>query len=388
MSKKTTLHTIRANKGKDLSPIWDGWDSWSLPRFTKNYHDAMHFYNLEISNKDIKPTVIRWMQLSKIDSVIIDKFKKSEDWRCVSSLSSIASCLMRGMPPSRPDFNKGRDAKEWLTNQIDKIIKDSEANDSREDEFSSVAPIKKPSVNIQERVRDISLAMCDDIELFIDKFITNPEKWDHKGLKVLNLFKSKEVKAAHAKIIQDFYAPSKREIESLFGDDVDDDLKENYSCYTKKQLRNLLEFYREIDSVCSMIVAQTKVAKVKKPIAKDKLVEKLKYKKSDDNLKVVSIPPTTIIGANILWLFDTKTRKLYQYVANDNGALSVEGSRIVGYDENKSIGKTLKKPLEELNKFQNAGKVLLRSFMDNIQTLEIRGTGKVTEHQLLLKVQT
>lgn len=387
-TKKTTIHSIRENRGKDLSPSWDNHEKMSAAQFVKNYHTAMQFYNLEIPNKDIKPTVLKWMTLNDVSPSIIAKFKKVKDWRCVSSLSSIALCLMKGMPESREDFNQGRNTKTWLLNKIDQVIEDGELDYTTDEEFGNNSPVTKPVVNIQERLRDISLMMCDEIETYIDKFITTPDKWAPKGINIVNLFKNNGVKSAHAKIIKDFYSRSLNEIASLFETEVDEDLKENYSCYTKKQLRNLLEFYREIDSVCNMLIEKAKVEKVKKPVSKDKIVEKLRYKKEDENLKIVSVPPTTIIGANVLWTFDTRTKKLYQYIAADHQTLSIKGTDIIGFDAEKSIGKTIRKPIEELSKFKNAGKVALRTFMDNINTLEIKGTGKVTEHQLLLKVQT
>lgn len=386
-TKKTTLHTIRENRGKDLSPSWENHEKMSATQFVKNYHTAMQFYNLEIPNKDIKPTVLKWMTRNNVDSNIIAKFKKVKDWRCVSSMSSIALCLMKGMPEYREDFNNGRNTKNWLLDKINQVIEDGELDYTTEEEFGNNTPVK-PVVNIQERLRDISLIMCDDIESYIDKFITNPEKWSPKGINIVNLLKTNGVKSAHARIIKEFYSRSLNEIASLFGTEVDEDLKENYSCYTKKQLRNLLEFYQSIDSACNMLIEKAKVEKVKKPVSKDKIVEKLKYKKEDENLKLVSISPVAIIGATVLWTFDTRTKKLYQYIAAEHQTLSVKGSEIVGFDIDKSIGKTIRKPIEELTKFKNAGKVALRTFMDSINTLEIKGTGKVTEHQLILKVQT
>jgi hypothetical protein len=132
----------------------------------------------------------------------------------------------------------------------------------------------------------------------------------------------------------------------------------------------------------------TKKAAVRKPPQKEKLVTKLKYMKNDTATKLVSINPVDIIGAQTLWVYDTKTRKLYVYAAEDQGgALGVKGTSITGFDENKSIGKTLRKPDIQLKEFMSAGKVALRTFIKDIKAVEIKANGRINANQILLKVQ-
>ena len=81
--------------------------------------------------------------------------------------------------------------------------------------------------------------------------------------------------------------------------------------------------------------------KVKSP---EELVVKVKVLDKFDELKLVSVPTTEIIGAMQLWVYNVKTRKLGCYVASDSSGLSVKGSTIIGYSETKSVHKTLRKP--------------------------------------------
>ena len=92
----------------------------------------------------------------------------------------------------------------------------------------------------------------------------------------------------------------------------------------------------------------------------EKLVAKLKYKIEDTKLGIKSIDPTEIIYAESLWVYNTKTRKLGQYQAkvldprkmNRPGTgLMVKGTSIIGYDEETSIQKTLRKPEQQLKEF-------------------------------------
>jgi hypothetical protein len=231
--------------------------------------------------------------------------------------------------------------------------------------------------------------MTEELEDAYTSFQEDPDSFNPKAFKVLNLLKGKQAKAAHARIIKEFYASDLAEIEeALLG--KDEQLKEAYSHITKAQMKKLLEFLKEIDGACTMLMQEAKVNK--KPRAtkakpKEKIVEKLKYQKSDETLKLVSVNPTDIVGAKELWVFNTKTRKLGKYVAAEFSDLSVKGTSITGFSEMLSIQKTLRKPAEQLKEFKAAGKVALRKFLDDIKAVDIKLNGRINEETILLKVQ-
>ena len=86
-------------------------------------------------------------------------------------------------------------------------------------------------------------------------------------------------------------------------------------------------------------------------------------------------------------LFRSKTRKLGKYVpgAYQDG-LSVKGTTIQGYDEAKSVSKTLRKPDQQLKEFMKSGKVQLRKFLDTIKATETKLNGRINEEVILLRV--
>jgi hypothetical protein len=127
--------------------------------------------------------------------------------------------------------------------------------------------------------------------------------------------------------------------------------------------------------------------RAKKSVPAEKVVAKLKYMKSNEPLKLVSINPTDIIGSKELWIFNTKTRKLGRYVANEYMELGVKGTTITGFNENTSICKTLRKPEEKLKEFKAAGKVQLRKFLDDINATDTKMNGRINEETILLRVQ-
>ena len=384
--KKAAI-AIRQNKGKDLSPRWDGADEWDSDKFSKNFRVAMEFYRFEFSAKDLKPKVIEWMKLQGWHPDSVAEFKKTKDNRCSGTMGGLAACLLRGMPEVHAGFNEGRDSAKWLEAEINKVIAEGK-NDRDDDEEVTEKKDTAPVVSIQERVRESSLAMTEEIETAIESFQINPEEFDPKQFKVLNLLKGKQAKAAHARIIRDFYTRNYEEMqEAALG--KDEQLKEGYSHLSKAQLKKIITFYGEIISACDMLMQEAKVnrkPRKTKAVSKDKLVAKLKFMKQDDKLKVVSVNPADIVGAKELWVFNTKTRKLGKYVAGEFNDLGVKGTTITGFDEHKSVQKTLRKPEEQIKEFKAAGKVALRKFLEDIKAVDIKLNGRINEETLLLKV--
>jgi len=384
--KQVIAHRTKAVK--DHSPVWDNVEQMDAEQFQRHWHSAMSYYRLEFSGKDLKPAVIKWMTTVGCSKEDIAAYKKTKDGRTNVTMGAIASCLLRGMPAVRADFNQGRDTAAWLRNEIVNTI-EAGKNDIDEDTVVETKPlVVQPS--IQDRVRETAYKMTEELEDALDGFQTDPENFDPKAFKVLNLLKGKEVKAAHARVIKTLYSRDLAELEELASGKADEQLKEGYSHRTKKQIRNLIAFYQEIMSACDMLAQEAKVnrkPRKTKVVPKDKLVAKLKYMKSNEPLKLVSINPADIIGSKELWIFNTKTRKLGKYIASEFNDLGVKGTTITGFDEFKSVQKTVRKPEDKLKEFKAAGKVQLRKFLDDINATDTKMNGRINEDTVLLKVQ-
>jgi hypothetical protein len=175
-------------------------------------------------------------------------------------------------------------------------------------------------------------------------------------------------------------------------------LKEGYAHLKKADIAKWRKAIDLLMTELDFIIDQAKATrKPRKPKAKSasKLVEKLKFCKADTKYSLASVDPTTVVGANELWVFNVKTRKLGKYVASnqdpkgmgrEGSGLSVKGTTIIGYDENLSVQKTLRKPVEQLKEFKGAGKVALRKFLDEIATTDTKLNGRCNPDTVLLKV--
>lgn len=139
-----------------------------------------------------------------------------------------------------------------------------------------------------------------------------------------------------------------------------------------------------------MLMQEAKVnraPRAKKAVPAEKIVGKLKYMKTNEPLKLVSINPADILGAKELWVYNTKNRKLGRYIAKEYSELGVKGASIINFDENLSVQKTVRKPEEKLKEFKAAGKVALRKFLDDINATDTKLNGRLNEETVLLKVQ-
>ena len=384
--KQVIEHRTRATK--DLSPKWDGHESFSADEFSRHFRLSMDYYRLEFSGKDLKPKVINWMSANGYTKDQIKAFKDTKDNRCSVTVGAIASNLLRGMPAVRADFNEGRNTSLWLGSAIAKIIEEGK-HDEQDPEEGAVEV--KPAViqpSIQERLREAAFRMTDEIEDALESFSQDPELFDPKAFKLVNLLRGKQAKAAHARVIKDLYTRQHDElVEASQG--KCEQLKEAYSHLSKANMKKITQFYSEILSACDMLMAEAKVNRApRKTKAKpvEKIIAKLKFLKQDEKLKLVSINPADIIGAKELWVFNTKTRKLGKYVTGEFNELGIKGTTITGYDEIRSVQKTLRKPEEQMKEFKAAGKVVLRKFLEDIKAVDIKLNGRINEDTILLKV--
>jgi hypothetical protein len=384
---KKQISEVRSRAKKDLTPKWHGQESWTTDQFLKFFKESMDYYRLEFNGRDLKPEVINWMAQNDYSKDQIKAFKDTKDYRSTTTMGSIAANLTRGMPEVRADFNDGRNTGDWLRTEIAKVLKEG-AEDTKP-EIEAEIKSTQPQISIQDRLREAAARMAEEIEEAIENFQTDPESFDPRAFKVLNLLKGKQAKAAHARIIKDFYKTNYDEItEALEG--KCEQLKEGYGHLTKKQLKNIQSFYNEVLSACDMLAQEAKINKkprVKKSVPAEKLVAKMKYAKTNEPLKLVSINPADIVGSKELWIFNVKTRKLGKYVAAEYQELSVKGTSIINFDEKNSVQKTLRKPEEQLKEFKSAGKVALRKFLEDIKAVDIKLNGRINEDTVLLKIQ-
>jgi hypothetical protein len=372
-------------------PTWEAWEKWSNEKFYKEYRRGMNYYNYFNTYKDLAPNLYKWMDKAGFTKEDIRCIKELPDSHITITSSALATMFLRGMPEERADiddFNPGA----WVKSDVAAyILKGRALLEKRTASDKASAGLHQPT--IQERIREATYTHLDEIEVWLDSFITDPAGFDPKSFNVINYFKSREINQAHARLIREYYEPLRDEFNLLVNppkvkDDDYAQLVEGYRAYTKVQLKNKLVALEEILSATNMFLRQAKVNRkpraVKAP-SKDKLISKLKFKVSDDKFKLVSIKPEECLQALELWVFNTKTRKLGCYVASDLAALTVKGTTIINFNENKSIAKTLRKPEEQLKGANTLPKTKMRKLYESVNSVETKMNGRINGDIILLK---
>lgn len=390
-AKKSRSPLFLDEKYTGSEPIWEEWEKWSWEKFQKERNRALYYYNYFFTAKDMIPAVVKWMEKNEYSKDDIRAYKEMPDWHTSSTMGSLANMLSKGYPNKHPQ-SEDTPSDIWLKNKLAPIIQDGKKliKDKKEEE-KKTQNAYVPS--IQERIRDAAYNHMEALEEWLEIFIKNPDEFNPKGLNVLNYFKTCEINQAHARLIRDKYIYIKEDYDELLTPpkektDAYSQLVEAYNTYTKPQLKNMQLALSEIISACDMLLQQAKVnrkPRAKKAPSKEKLISKLKFKLTDDRYKLVSIKPEECLQALEIWIFNTKTRKLGCYVAGDKAALSIKGTSIINFNENKSLAKNVRKPEELLRDNKSLPKTKMRKLYDSIKSVETKLNGRLNADIILLK---
>jgi hypothetical protein len=158
---------------------------------------------------------------------------------------------------------------------------------------------------------------------------------------------------------------------------------------TTRQIQAFADFLTLIITECTTWANNQKKVRqprIKKPKSADKQIKHLKFQVKNDEFKLASVNPITIIGASQLWTFNTKYRTLTRYDSIAADGFSIKGTTLQGWDKDASIQKKLRKPKDVLSRLEGGGKLVLRKLMDEINTKQIKPNGRINGDTILLRV--
>ncbi len=367
-------------------PVWD-YDralTFSDEEFDHHLRKSFRYYNYYYSPKDLKKYVVAWLRQHEgdkgvhvLDKTTIDQYARSADSLTPLTVCALVKAHEQGMPLRDKHV-------EYILDAVHRVLamKAYEEEEEKKDK-------KKPEVKvitIQDRLNEVAKKHILYFEILEDMLFAG-ETIDPKAYEYL--VKHSVPQSVIGKI-QAVFAPRHAELQEARKGECEQ-LKEGYSFMKAADFKRCEAFYDKLFqdlAAYNQTKKATKKAAVRKPPQKEKLVKGLKYLKQDTALKIVSINPVDIVGAQVLWVYNVKNRKIGRYVAEDvGGALGVKGTTITGYVENKSTQKTLRKPEEQIKQFLASSKVDLRKYIENIKTTEIKLNGRINADTILLKVQ-
>ena len=354
---------------KSDQPIWSDINP-SSENYERNKHWAFTWMAAEFSIKDSKSAVLKYAKSNRASDMKKHRYSSIQPHH-FNTLGGYCHIMNSG-----GSFRQ--DTLDWL--------------EGKWEELEGKAPVvvendkpTKPVVSIQDRIREKNNEYIAEMEEQVDLYVEAP--WESAFQPYFFLQKN-NVKAQSAMAIANYYIPWRDELEDTLKK-RDPQLAEAYSFMTKRQIQAFADFLTLIITECTTWANNQKKVRqprVKKPKSADKQISRLKYQVKNDEFKLASVNPITIIGASQLWCFNTKYRRLFRYDAQAADGFSIKGTTLQGWDKESSVQKKIRKPEEVLPRLEKGGKLVLRKLMDEINTKGMTPNGRINGEMILLRV--
>ena len=383
-AKKIPYVSLQDSRFMGDEPKWDVELSKKLAKkeFEILLRRSLGYYRYFNNQKDFKKLVVEWAQ----NNMALTKEQISALVSSNPNLLPMTACSL--VRTEKHGMTMREDHVQYVKDRIMKAIANSYkvANEDESDSETVTAVEKKKAYapTIQDRLAVKSAEIIGEIEGQLDNSVANKAT-----TRVYDIITKMTLAQAQVGKVR---AHFQRQIDEMseFVAGTDEQLTEGYSNLKNVDIKRIGAFYvalmADLDSYSAAKKAAKKV-KARRPINKDKVAAKVKYMKESKELKVVSAPVTDIIGAQVLWVFNTKTRKIGKYVADAHSAFGLKGTSITGYSESSSVQKTIRKPEEQLREFMKSGKVALRTYLTDIKSVETKLNGRLNADILLLKIE-
>lgn len=333
--------------------------------------DTLRHYNYFYDYKEAFKWASAWVKQHKPKNY--SQFQKVEQWRISTSIGGMCRMHMNGAP---------FDAKQvqWIHDKIDTAIQESIlAKDSAGPKETSVK-------TIADIVKEKTSDFIADIEAVLDDFYRGVNL-DIENYSLYNELKKIDASINIAKAVIEYYTPLKAEVEELLTKKTKE-LVEGYQHMKPAKRKEYLTLLTKIVSDAEKYMASKKA--IRKPRAK-KVVSvtaqttKVQYQKDSAEFKVTSVDPINIVGANEVYLFNTKYRTLSHLVTSSSSGFTIRGTTIQDIDLEKSKKKKLRDPNAVLSNILTTKAKAIKTF-NELKTAEAETNGRINSETIILKV--
>ena len=318
---------------------------------------AFNWYNYMHDVPQAKKWLLEYLKREKRSQKVITEIRQAPDWKTSTTAGWMARMMMNGTV-----FNAS-----YMTRFEERIQLNALAGVKDEE------PVVKTNViSIQDRTQaKIKQLICE-----LEEALDGDSKLD-----IYQWLTGKQPTAQAVAAIRDYYAKC-----------ADDHEPDEFDTRAEKKARLELKKYWE-DFILSVdrYLGNKKAVKIRKPREKKvksavDQIKNLKFQKDFPALKIVSVNPAEIIGCKQLWTYNTKYKKLTRYDAAGPNGIQVKGTTLIGYDVETSVSKSLRKPDISIQSLLGAGKVALRTFIEDIKTNQTNPNGRINPDTILLRV--
>jgi hypothetical protein len=280
----------------------------------------------------------------------------------------------------------GLELNEAEQTRLDTMLAEILTAKQQEAEAASAEP-EVPRVTIQDRLREKVSECAGELDGMFDEFVVNGAKMS-ADYKPVSLIRSMNIAPQMVSTLSDIWKRRLTEFEqAVTGKDAQ--LVEGYGFLSKVQLRNAVKFCETVINDCGAYVQIKKVERKPrkaKAVPPEKKAAKFKICGEFAELKLRSLPASSLVDKTEAWLYDTKKRKLIHVVADEYAKVfTVKNNAIIGFSTAETQQKTVRKPADTIKAMQAAGKPAARKLFKDIKTTETAFNGRGTENLVILK---
>lgn len=253
------------------------------------------------------------------------------------------------------------------------------------DELNSITQEIEVESNLVEQTKESKFedevrTHIGEFENGVDMFLRG-ESFDSKGYLIRN-----NVRPGMTKRISDSFKPLLKELK-LADSGKDEQLTEAYSHLKPRQMKKFIDYVSAMISSCEVASAITKAARkprTRKEKAPTEIVKAVKYQLEDQTSNMKSIHPSKIVNSRETWIYNSKNRRLFKYVALDGMTLTIKGTTIINVDQEKSGGKIIRKPETQLSGTQSLTSRPLNKLFNEIRSTTSRAAGRINEETIIV----
>lgn len=328
---------------------------------------GLSYYNY-CDLKDRRETCRKWTieyaSSAGYSSQEVEALEKMEDWRVYNTISAVSRMISRGCRLS-PEAVASHDAR----------VREAIGGYSRsqEEKREKKPPAEGPR---PDRSRDEFEKIAGEIDSFLD----SGEKFSTYD------FLTREAASRHCALsVAEYYRPQLSELSSIKPRDL---AREGYARLGRDGINKLVRATQSIIDDAERYASNKRVSVVRKPKKRREksaaeMTKRVQYLSSYPDLQIVSVDPSTIVGARAVWLYNVKYKTVKRIVGE---SLTVSGSTVRGFDEEKSEQKTLRKPEKTIKLVLDSPSPSLKTILGDLTTRSSPANGRINSDTVILRV--
>lgn len=322
----------------------------------KLYHDAMTWTRYEFDHYALKEQTAEYCKLNNLDW---ERYCRAPDWQFCTVGRIAAIMNFGGTVPMESML--------WFQTQLDNKIAPAS--------IQTASKLQDESINYAELTsRQKNTLLYVDLYSRVDQLRTKYAADTEQLVQQLTrLVDRHNPKINTIKILYRHY-------KELF-DNAVKNMHDPHCAEIVEPLMCVVNFFANRSGNASAVLHSKKLDKKVMMRA-----SKMTIRNFDPNLGLVSVDPGFIVGSKMALTFNTKTRKLSVYIAEDQKTLDIKGQYIINFDQNCSFAKTIRKPKDALTSVNmSSQKRVMVVFNEHTNGKNHELTGKMGKDTILVK---